>query len=413
MMLGCAGPSNAQTADPERIRRDIVTLAHDRWEGRQTCTPGLDSAAAFIAGRFRQLGLTPAGGASGTPDFYHRYTARPQTGPHGVAPAELAACASQNVVALIRGTDPALRDEYVIVGAHYDHLGRSVQNALDPGSLDSIRNGADDNASGTAGLLELARLLRERPTKRSVLVVAFSGEEWGILGSSKYAEEKMPPATTAMLNFDMIGRMKGDTVIVFGTGTAVGMDDVLDRANTAAPLVVRRNPDGNGNSDQAAFHPRRIPVLHFFTGMHEDYHRASDESPRINARGAARVVDFALRALRDIADAPVALTYTAPPPRPAAPAASGARPYLGSIPDMAGGDRPGLRISGVSPGTPAERGGLRAGDLVVEFGGHAVTDLQTYSDALNAFSPGDTVKIVVERGTERVTLTVVLGTRSR
>lgn len=399
--------AQATAADAGRIQRDIATLADDKWEGRQTCTPGNDSAAAYIARRFTSLRLTPAGDATGR-EYFHRYVARPTGAEKRGLPAQ---CNTKNVAAILRGTDPELAKEYVIIGAHYDHLGRSTDGAQDPNSVDSIRNGADDNASGTAGVMELARIFAAHPTKRSLLFVTFSGEEWGVLGSQKFVAEAMPKGRMqAMVNFDMIGRLRGDSVLVFGTGTATEMRGILESQNTPKPLLVRFNPDGYGPSDHSSFYEKNIPVLHFFTREHEDYHKASDEVKKINAPGEARVLDYAARVIRELADRTAPLTFVAQP-RSAPAAGPGLKAYFGSVPDMAAGDVPGLRLSGVTAGSPADKAGLKQGDLVVEFGGVAVTDLNSYSAALGTKKPGDAVAVVVVRDGKRLTLTATLGSR--
>jgi Zn-dependent M28 family amino/carboxypeptidase len=308
-----------------------------------------------------------------------------------------------------------LANEFVVVGAHFDHLGRGIGNELDTDAANQIRNGADDNASGTAGVMELARLFAGAPTKRSLVFVAFSGEELGLLGSAKFVDEALPAGRIqAMVNFDMIGRLKNDRVIIYGTGTATEMPQVVARANTVQPLQVSSVPDGFGPSDHSSFYAKDIPVLHFFTDLHEDYHKATDDADKINAAGTARVVDLAARAIRDIADRPTALTFVrqAPPVRASSPTTAGARPYLGSVPDMAAGDVPGLKVTGVTPGSPADKGGMKGGDLVVELDGKPVTDLETYTAALYARKAGDTISIVVMRGGQRLTLSVTLGARS-
>jgi Zn-dependent M28 family amino/carboxypeptidase len=266
--------------------------------------------------------------------------------------------------------------------------------------------------------MELARLLARRPPKRPVLFVNFSGEELGVLGS-RYFVEHPPPgipvdSIVAMLNFDMVGRLRNDKLIVYGVATATEFPAILDSANLAPKLDVRAIGDGYGPSDQSSFYARGIPVLHFFTDLHDDYHRATDDVERINAGGEARVIDFAERVARSIADRPARLT----PVRATAPAASmssreGSTVYLGSVPDMGAVGVTGVRLSGVRAGSPADRAGLKAGDVIVEFGGHAVADLEEYSRLLYSHKPGDVVPIVVVRDGQRVTLTATLGTRGR
>ena len=388
------------------MHADIRYLADDALQGRATGTPGNDSAAAFAARRYASLGLRAV-----SPGYLQPFNARSAMTAHAGGPGELR---TQNVVAMLPGSDAALRNQVIVVGAHIDHLGRSTSGALDPDAKDAIRNGADDNASGTAAVLELARLLAARPTRRSVLFVNFSGEELGLLGSQYFVEHAPLPVDSmiAMLNFDMIGRLRGDSLVVYGVATAAEMRTLLDSANAGIGLTVRGVGDGFGPSDHSSFFAKNIPVLHFFTNLHDDYHRATDDIERINAAGAARVVALAEQVIRQIDNRPGRLTFV----RAAAPpAVSGARTgsnvYLGSIPDMAAADAPGLRLTGVRAGSPADSAGLKAGDVVVSLDGKVVTDLQTYSDALYARQPGDVVDIVVLRGDQRMTFKVKLGRR--
>jgi hypothetical protein len=408
VVTACHSPTNSAPSpapDSIAIRRDIEYLASPALAGRLTGTPGNDSAAAYIARRYRALGLRAL-----SAEYLQHFAARPPAHP-GPSPS----LPTENVFAMLAGRDASLRNEYVIVGAHFDHLGTSTDGALDPDAGDAVRLGADDNASGSAAVLELARLLAASPARRSIIFVNFSGEEEGVLGSEFFVEHMPVPVDSvdAMLNFDMVGRMKNDRLIVFGAATATEMPVLLDSANRASPLRVAAQGDGFGPSDHSSFYAKGIPVLHFFTDVHEDYHRATDTPDKINAAGEARVVAYAERVLRAIADRPARLTYV----RAAAPTATSAREgagsevYLGSIPDMAGSDTPGLRLTGVRIGSPADVAGLKAGDVVVELGGAAVKDLYSYSDALYTHKPGDDVDIVVVREGKQLTVHVKLGKR--
>jgi hypothetical protein len=395
------------TADSVRMLSDISYLASDKLEGRLTGTPGNDSAAAYIARRFSSLKLKSA-----HPNYLQKFVARSAQAAHT---GDTAGKATQNVVAIIEGKDPALKDQYIVIGAHYDHLGRSTVSALDPDARDAIRNGADDNASGTAAVLELARLFVADRPKRSVIFALFSGEEQGLLGSQYFVDNPPVPLSkiTAMLNFDMVGRMKDDGLMVFGTATATEFQALIDSANAGAfPIRVRGSGDGFGSSDHSSFYAKEIPVLHFFTDLHGDYHRASDDIEKINVGGQARVVDFAYRIANSLDERPARLTYVrSTAPSRALGSGQGSQTYLGSIPDMAASETPGLRLTGIRPGSPADSGGLKAGDIIVEFAGAAVTDLYTYSAALYAKKPGDSVKIVFLRDGKRQETTVTLGKR--
>jgi hypothetical protein len=399
--------------DVERIRSDVAWLSDDAREGRGTGSAGNDSAAAWIARRYGELGV-PAG----VPGYLQTFTARSVVTAHAGGPGAGDGLRTQNVVAMIPGADPALRGQWVVLGAHFDHLGRSTLGAADPQAGDAIRNGADDNASGTAAVLELARMLRRRPLRRGVLFVHFSAEELGLLGSQHFVGTPPVPldSVQAMLNFDMVGRLTNDKLLVYGVATAAELPAIVDSANARGtpPLQVTAIGDGFGPSDHSSFYTKGIPVLHFFTNVHEDYHKATDDAAKLNAEGEARVIDLAWRVLREVGDREERLTFKrgAAPPQTA-----GSRPgsgvWLGSVPDMAAGDVKGLRLSGVTPGSPAEQAGLKEGDVIVEFDGKTVTDLYTYSEALYARQPGDVVKVVVLRGAERKEFSVTLGRRGQ
>jgi len=343
------------------------------------------------------------------------------------ASVEPRAVEARNVAALLPGSDPALADEVLIIGAHYDHLGFGGEGSLDPDSRE-VHNGADDNASGTSGLIEIARLLSEgdRRPARSVLFLAFTAEESGLWGSSHYVRNPLLPIaqTVAMLNMDMIGRLDGGTLVVHGVGTAEEWTDVLLAANesTARPLSIAVTPEGFGPSDHASFYGEGLPVLHFFSNTHVDYHRPSDDWEKVDIEGLGRIVDLVIEVTLDVAgvsgsDERIALTPVEPDLAAAHgqdPSASttggGYGPYLGTIPDMVPVDS-GLRLTGVREGSPAAIAGIRGGDIVVEFGGNVVGDIYTYTYALQEHEPGDAVEIVVLRDGERLTLTAVLGDR--
>ena len=406
----------ASHADSGAIIADIAYLASDPLEGRGTGTPGNDSAAAYIARRFASLGLRRLDSS-----FEQHFVAHPLAA-HNESPRSLP---TQNVVALLPGSDPRLRGQLVIVGAHFDHLGRSTEGALDPDRKDVVRRGADDNASGTAAVLELARLFAAAPPKRSLLFVTFSGEELGLLGSEYFVTHSPVPldSAVAMVNFDMVGRLRDDKLIVYGVATAAELPALVDSANLAAnaprpgspwsaPLRVTALGDGFGPSDHSSFSARGLPVLHFFTDLHEDYHSAGDVPSKINAAGEAHVVDVAERVIRAIADRPSRLTFvrSAAPP-PVAGSRQGSDVYLGSIPDMSNSAGQGLRLTGVRAGSPAEQAGLAAGDVIVEFAGRAVKDLYDFSEALYSHRPGDSVTLTVVRNGDRKQFTVRLGKR--
>jgi membrane-associated protease RseP (regulator of RpoE activity) len=337
--------------------------------------------------------------------------------------------AARNVVGLLPGNDPTLGREVVIVGAHYDHLGLGAEGSLAPDAKE-VHNGADDNASGTAALMEVARRMAgapERPS-RSVLFLAFTGEEKGLWGSGHYVEEPLFQLenTTAMINMYMVGRLRENTLTVYGTGTAEEWPTLLEELNErqGEPMVISSIPDGFGPSDQSSFYGKKIPVLHFFTNTHSEYHRPEDDWQLINSEGLARVAGFVEEVTSTLAgvgmEEVVALTLVEgtqdphgggmPSDEESAAPSRGYGAYLGTIPDMTPQDF-GVRITGVREESPAEQAGLQAGDVIVEFEGREISDLYAYTYALRDHQPGDTVAIVVVREGERVTLTALLGQR--
>jgi aminopeptidase YwaD len=419
-----SGPTSAM-GDTARIRADIDYLASDALEGRATGTPGNDSAAAYLAREYARLGLTRIVRPTTCPEmrtgvrecvvgrasYLQHFPARSVAAAHAGLPGELP---TQNVIAMQPGTDPTLHAEYVVIGAHFDHLGRSSFSAMDPDAKDAIRHGADDNASGTAAVIELARRFHAVPGRRPILFANFSGEELGVLGSGYFVEHSPVPldSITAMLNFDMVGRLRNDKLIVYGVNTATEMRGIVDSANRVQPLAIVAEGDGFGPSDHASFYGKNIPVLQFFTDMHEDYHRATDVASKINIPGEARVIDYAERVARAIADRPSRLTYvrsSQPPPRMPGSSANGT--YFGSVPDMSTGDVPGVKLAGVTVGSPADKAGVKAGDIIVEFGGQPVKDIYSYTDAIGGHKPGDVVQVVVLRAGTRLALTATLGKR--
>jgi hypothetical protein len=413
-------PTLLGTPPADQLRADVARLASAEFEGRGTGTAGNDSAAAFIAGRYNALRLAsiaqpgrPAcakGGVTGRAECF----LLPFSASVPVRNAAPRTYASQNVAAIIPGKGP-LAGEYVILGAHFDHIGRDSANARDPERGRVIHPGADDNGSGAATVMEVARRLGRRPAGRSVIIVNFSGEELGLLGSSHFANN-LPVSkekVQAMVNLDMVGRLKNDKLIVYGVQTATEMRAIVDSANVEPKLVLSAVGDGEGPSDHAAFYRKDLPVLHLFTDLHDDYHTANDIAPRLNIDGMVRVADYTERVVRALADRPGRLTFqrvqTAAASRPSSRAGTGV--YLGTVPDMGAGDVKGMPITGVRPGSPAEQGGLKAGDIIIKFGPKVITNIYDYTDALGSYKPDDVVEIVVKRGTAEVTLTVKLGKR--
>jgi hypothetical protein len=375
---------------------------------------------------------------------------------------------SFNVVGILPGSDPKLKDEAIVIGAHYDHLGRGGEGSLAPREGD-IHHGADDNASGTAGLLELARMLSTQPTKprRTIVFIAFSGEEEGLLGSDFYVNHPLWPlaGTVAMINMDMIGRLQESKLIVGGVGTAsdwrsliasenstetmlngalansrksdsptyhvsikgelppagypivmgangepVVTADIskLASVNAATPFTLTLNEDGFGPSDHSSFYSKQVPVLFFWTGTHNDYHKPSDTADKINYEGEARIVAFVERIVRNIDKSDKRPTYTLAKSDPQQ--RTGFRVYLGTIPNYAD-STDGLKLDGVRDDSPAAKCGLKAGDKVVKLGGRDVKNVYDYTYALGEMKGGQEYEVVVIRDGQRLTMKITPETR--
>lgn len=381
-------------------------LADDALEGRFAGSPGERCAGDYIAAEFQRLGLLP-GGEDGT--FFQPVPLASALNPH--APSGT----GRNVVAILEGSDPDLRTEAILVGAHYDHLGWGGLGSLAPDER-AVHNGADDNASGVAALLGVASALAhgQRPS-RSIVFVAFTGEESGLLGSAHHASNPAVPLarTRAMLNMDMVGRLGNGPLIVNGRGTAEEWSRMIADAAEAEGIDVVTGEGGYGPSDHTSFYARDVPVLHFFTNTHEDYHRPSDDWQRIDAAGLQRITALVARLAAAAADQHTNLTLVrgvGRPPAAAQGSGGGYGAYLGSIPDFSPVER-GVRITGVRAGSPAEEAGLTGGDIIIRFDDGDIADIYEFTAALRSRKPGDAVVVTVVRDGREVPLRVVLGRR--
>jgi hypothetical protein len=409
-LVTAASPAVAQTCPaPQSLTSGLSLpmsavrfLADDALAGRLAGSHGERCAGDYLAAEFARLGLTP-GGDNGT--FFQTVSLQSAINPH--APGGT----GRNVVAVLEGADPALRGELVVVGAHYDHLGEGgAPGSLAPGER-AIHNGADDNASGVAAMLWTAEQLVNGPRPaRSVMFIAFTGEESGLLGSAHYVSKPTagPGPMVAMINLDMVGRLGNGPLIVYGVDTAVEWTALLEPAAARAGVRLATRGEGYGPSDHTSFYLRDVPVLHFFTNTHGDYHKPSDTV------GLATVATIVRDVTQAAANRRPALTLrrgAGEPPRASAGASAGYGAYLGSVPDFTPVDR-GVKLSGVTAGSPAEKAGVRAGDIVLAIGVHDVADLQGMTDALRVHKPGQDVDVRVLRGAETLTLRVTLGSRS-
>ena len=315
-----------------------------------------------------------------------------------------------NVVGVIEGSDPVLKNEAIVIGAHYDHLGRGGEGSLAPRSGE-IHHGADDNASGTAGVLELARIFSAQRSqlKRTLVFIAFSGEEEGLLGSNYYVNHPLVPLdkTIAMINMDMIGRMKDRKLVIGGVGTAKEWHEVVKTSNDGFELTL--NEDGYGPSDHSQFYGKQIPVLFFWTGNHNDYHKPSDTSDKINYNDEAQVLKMVARIVRDLDVADQRLSYTTAKVDP--PRGGGFRVYLGTIPNYADSND-GLLLDGVRDDSPAAKAGLKAGDKIVKIASREVKNVYDYTYALGEMKAGQEYVVEVLRGGEKLTLKITPQARN-
>jgi len=314
---------------------------------------------------------------------------------------------------------PGKTDEYVILGAHYDHLGRGTFDSLAPSQIGQIHPGADDNASGTAGLLELARILSPQKGQldRGILFASFAGEELGLLGSAAWVKEPTKPLdkAVAMLNMDMIGRIRDNKVYVGGVGTGSTLQKILDESHGNSPLKFEISQGGYSSSDHTSFVTKRIPVLFFFSGLHSDYHKPSDTWEKINPDSAADLVNIVARAAVDLADdsaRPTFVEVLESNPHAGMPSSGGGGygPYFGSIPDF-GQTENGVRFSDVKPGSPAAKAGLKAGDVLIQFGDKTIKNLYDFTDALRRSKIGDVVPVTVLRDGKELKVDVKLEQR--
>ena len=320
---------------------------------------------------------------------------------------------ARNVVGFLKGAGD-LGEEVLVIGAHFDHLGLGELSSLAAKPGNEVHNGADDNASGTAGLLELAGALASRKDqrRRSVLFLAFSGEEQGLLGSRHYVNHPVVPLqkTVAMINMDMIGRMQGQRLIIGGTGSSPGWRDLLTQLNKDADLEIKFREGGFGPSDHSSFYGRDIPVLFFFTGVHGDYHKPSDDYDKIEPALTARVVEFIFQTARSICGMDQRPAFQQTAGAPPETGRTGFRVTLGIIPDY-GEEVEGVRLTGVREGSPAAKCGLRSGDLMVGWSGKKITNIYDLTYLLQEHRPGDRVKISVVRDGEELGFTATLEGR--
>lgn len=316
----------------------------------------------------------------------------------------------RNVVGFLAGRGE-LADEYVIVGAHYDHVGMGGAGSLAPGTFE-VHNGADDNASGTVMLMEIARTLASDNStpRRSLVFIAFTAEEKGLLGSKHYVRNPRWPLeqTVAMINMDMVGRLEANQLTVFGTGTATQFDSMIDRLNQATEFVLDKKAAGFGPSDHASFYEVDIPVLHFFTGLHNDYHRPSDDFEKINLDGMARIEQLIARVVLEVATSPEKpeLIRSSAVAQIGRPTQRPPRAALGVVLDA---ESAAPTIKAFIDDSPSEKAGLKSGDVITSIDGESVRSFDELRTILKAKQPGDEVVLGVDRESEALQLSLILG----
>lgn len=379
-----------------KINQHVSALAHDSMRGRATGSEGETMAANYIISQFKAFGLKPLAGDNNWKQAFDF-----KTESHG---AEARVGKANNVIAWLDNNAPL----NIIIGAHYDHLGEGEDgHSLDPAAKGKIHNGADDNASGVAGLIELARYFAKNAERErfNILFVAFSGEELGLLGSDWFVQHPSIDLAkvNCMINMDMIGRLNPakPQLTVSGSGTAAVWENLL-RSFSSAAMEIKTDSSGLGPSDHASFYKKNIPALHFFTGSHADYHKPSDDVEKINSRGIEAVLMVIAGLIEKLPDEKLTFLKTRN-------ASQGSRASfkvsLGIMPSYANSEN-GLKAEAILDGKPGAKAGMKDGDVIVRIGEHVVKDIQTYMEALGKFEKGQKTSVTVIRDTQTLTLPI-------
>ena len=392
ILLAISNIALAQS-DYKRVKKDIQYLSSDKLKGRFPGTKQELMAADYIIKTFSKLGLEPKGDKGYIQEFPFKMSKNPHATDDQMVPKGYA----HNVIAYLNNGAKYT----VVVGAHYDHLGLGLGgNSLDANPENKIHNGADDNASGTAGVLELARYFVNNGVKENhnILFICFSGEEEGLLGSKYFTSNPTIVLSdiSYMLNMDMIGRLNDSTkkIIISGVGTSPSWGPALNRR---ANNIIKYKADsaGMGPSDHASFYLKNIPVLHFYTGTHSDYHKPSDDAHKINNEGEAYVLNFIIELMNDI-DKEENIGFTPTKNNNASSSSTSFKVTLGVIPDYAF-EGPGLRLDGVSEGKAAQKAGLKQGDVIMMMDELKIENIQDYMKGLSLFTKGQTVQLKIKR----------------
>ncbi len=389
----------AQSISEKKLKDHVSYLASDKLKGRGTGTEEERKAASYIAKQFKKIGLTPKGDNS---TFLYGFTFKKSTDPHGGITENSPQVNSQNVAAYLDNG----AQYTIVIGAHYDHLGLGLDhNSLEANPDGKIHNGADDNASGTAGVIELARYFAKNDVKEqhNFLFLCFSGEELGLVGSKKYTEKPTIDLSKVsfMVNMDMIGRLNAEKrIMVGGVGTAPDFVPTINSLKNE--LTVKFDSAGIGPSDHTSFYLKNIPVLFFFTGQHSDYHKPSDDVEKVNFSGEKQVLDFATRVIESLDKTPKLTFQETKAKQEDTPRF---KVTLGIMPDYTW-EGEGVHVDGVTDGKPASKAGVLKGDIITSLGDLPVKNIQDYMKALAAFKKGDSTTVKVKRENAEKTLPV-------
>lgn len=398
-------PQASEEAAIAALKARVETLADPALEGRETGSAGEALAAQWLSDEFETMGYAARGDSAAFQSF--QYTPHPPMQIHGdsgqahLGMAVVKPIVGRNVLFSGKGVEG---NGYGVLAAHYDHLGYGGENSLFRGEP-TVHYGADDNASGVATMLEVAQRVAATPMSDHVLYCGFSGEEKGLWGSNHFCEEPTVALDSIryMINLDMVGRLRGDTLAVYGTGTSPRWMEVLEACNEEGFVLVP-SESGVGPSDHTSFYLEGIPVLHFFTGQHPDYHRPTDTPEKLNYEGMLRIARYVERVMRAL-DQESEWLFTATKDQD-----SDSTPRfnvtLGVVPDyLFSGE--GMRIDGVTEGRPAAMAGLKRGDVVLRMDTLLVVDMMSYMTGLSLFEEGMVTEVEIERGGDRLTVNVI------
>ena len=447
VVLAFSAPAQqARSGLEANLRKHVEHLGSDKLEGRRAGEPGANLAGEYVAAQFKKAGLKPGYTGGGKPAFKQPFSYTPVRDPHSAPAVPTAASTAPeakqafNVIGILPGKDPVLKSEAIVIGAHYDHLGHGGSGSVAANSTE-IHHGADDNASGTAAVIELARLFTSRnprdskgvsSNKRTLIFIAFSGEEDGLFGSKYYVNNPVWPLdkTIAMINLDMVGRLNENKLTVGGIGTAGEWKSIVESSNakstgligatsgalpaalaTSSIFQLTLNQDGFGPSDHSSFYGKNIPVLFFFTNTHLDYHKPSDTFEKINYTGLTSITNYVAAVVRSVDQSPARPTYkTAPTSQQNT--RMGFSVSLGTVPSYAD-STDGVELDGVRDDSPASRAGLKKGDKITKLAGKDIKNVYDYTAALGMMKAGEEYEVVLKRGAETLTLKIVPAPATR